>query len=251
VSDERPVLVIHGVANHDKAAFEQRVAEFNQRVNAGAVTSWRFIPVFWGDLGAVEEGIEDTIPRPPLLSLLPVRDGREEPDMASPRGVEMLNALFAHGPDGQEGAPAADGGYQQVRSDKAKRDAVAEAARTRTAERATVRADDTAEEVADAIRASWADVVYLKAIDHPGVLEAIGRAVADAVTQDGAPVQFEADDEMEEPGGFAVRDDERDVDGYEVHTRGPITAFQRFVGRVVYGVDRAVGAVLAPVSGIS
>ena len=249
MSDERPVLVVHGVANHDKAAFEQRVAEFNQRVNAGAATSWKFLPVFWGDLGAVEEGIEDTIPGPPLLSLLPVRDDREEPNTVSPRGMEMLNALFVPGPDGQEGAPAADGGYLPVRSDEAKRDTVAEAARTRTAERVTVRADDTAEEVAEAIRASWGEVVYLKAIDHPGVLEAIGRAVADAVTQDGAPVQFEADDEVEEPGGFAVRDDERDVDGYEVHTRGPITAFQRFVGRVVYGVDRAVGAVLGEVMG--
>lgn len=80
MSDERPVLVIHGVANHDKAAFEQRVAEFNQRVNAEAASTWRFLPVYWGDLGAVEEGIEDTIPSPPLLSLLPVRDSREEPD---------------------------------------------------------------------------------------------------------------------------------------------------------------------------
>lgn len=136
-----------------------------------------------------------------------------------------------------------------MRSDEAKRDTVAEAARTRTAERVTVRAGDTAEEVAEAIRASWGDVVYLKAIDHPGVLEAIGRAVADAVTQNGAPVQFEADDEVEEPGEFAVRDDERDVNGYEVHTRGPIMAFQRFVGRVVFGVDRAVGAVLGEVLG--
>lgn len=249
MSGERPVLVVHGVANHDRAAFEQRVAEFNRRINDGATTSWRFIPVFWGDLGAAEEGIEDTIPAPPLLSLLSVRDDGQEPDIVSPAGLEMVNALFAAGPDGQEGMPADGAGYQPVRSDEAKRDMVAEAARTRTAERVTVRADDTADEVADAIRASWGDVVYLKAIDHPRVLEAVGRAVADAVTEDGAPVSLGADAEAAQSDGFAVRADETDVDEYEVGTRGPITAFRRFVGRVVYGVDRAVGAVLGEVLG--
>jgi hypothetical protein len=249
MSGGRPVLVVHGVANHDQAAFEQRVGEFNWRVNDGATVSWRFIPVFWGDLGAGEEGIEDTIPVPPLLSLLRVRDGREEPDMLSPAALEMLNALFVPGPEGQEGGPATASGYHPVRSDEARRDMVTEAARTRTAERVTVRADDTPEEVAEAIRASWADVVYLKAIDHPGVLQAVGRALADAVAEDGARVLFDGDDAAGEPGMFAVRGDDSDVGGYEVDTRGPSTAFRRFVGRVVYGVDRAVGAVLGEVLG--
>lgn len=249
MSGERPVLVVHGVANHDKAAFERRVGEFNQRVNEGATASWRFIPVFWGDLGAAEEGVEDTIPVPPLLSLLRVRDGSEEPDTVSPAALEMLNALFAPGRDDQEHAPGAAPGYQPVRSDEARRDAVAEAARTRTAERVTVRGDDTAEEVAEAIRASWADVVYLKAIDHPAVLDAVGRAIADAVAEDDALVLFDDGDAVGKSGIFAVRDDESDADWYEVSTRGPVTAFRRFVGRVVYGVDRAVGAVLGEVLG--
>ena len=249
MSDGRPVLVIHGVANHDKNLFEHRVAELNRRVNAGCATSWRFIPVFWGDLGAVQEGIEDTIPSPPLLSRLPVRagSGQADPDSISPLGLEILNALFAAGLDGETGEPART--YRPVRSDEAKRDAVAEAARMRTEERVTVRADDTAEDVAGAIRASWADVVYLKAIDHPGVLEAIGRAVADAVTEDGSPVRFDVDDEADESGGFGVRDDDRETDDRQVDTRGSITTFQRFVGRVVHGVDRAVGAVLGEVLG--
>ena len=82
MSDERPVLVVHGVANHDKNLFEQRVAEFNRRVNDGSATAWQFIPVFWGDLGAVQEGIEDTIPSPPLLSLA-VRDSSGQADTDS------------------------------------------------------------------------------------------------------------------------------------------------------------------------
>jgi hypothetical protein len=249
MNDERPILVIHGVSNHDKDVFERRVGELNRRVSDGATWGWRFIPVFWGDLGAMEEGIEDTIPAPPLLSLLHVRDNREEPDMLSPVALETLNALFVPGSDGQERARTAAPGYQPVRSDEARRDTMADAARTRTAERVTVRADDTAEEVAEAIRASWADVVYLKAIDHPGVLEAVGRAVADAVTEDDAPALFDGDDAVGKSGMFAVRGDESDLGGHEVGTRRPMTAFRRFVGRVVYGVDRAVGAVLGEVLG--
>jgi len=143
VSEERPVLVIHGVANHDKAAFEQRVAEFNTEVNQGSATHWTFIPVFWGDLGAAEQGIEDTIPNPPLLSRLRVRDGSEEQDAdpISPADLELLSTLFAHEPVGPD-APGAAGGYHPVRSDEAKCEIVAEAARTRAAERVVVRADD-------------------------------------------------------------------------------------------------------------
>ena len=92
-------------------------------------------------------------------------------------------------------------------------------------------------------------MVYLKAIDHPGVLQAIGRAVADAVTEDDTLVLFDDDDAAGESGTFAVRDDESEIDGHEISTRGPTTAFRRVVGRVVYGVDRAVGAVLGEVLG--
>lgn len=249
MSDQRPVLVIHGVANHDQAAFERRVADFNAQVNQESATEWTFIPVFWGDLGAAEQGIEDTIPNPPLASLLGVRDdGEDDPDAISPADLEMLGALAAYRP---AGAPAAAGGSQPVRSDEARREIVAEAARTRAAERVMVRADETAEALAEAIRASWGQVVYLNAIDDPSLLEAIGRAVASAVTPDGAPVGFTADDETEEPGGFAVRGDEDEVEADDYATRRPhpVAAFRQVVGSVVHGVDRAVGAVLGEVLG--
>ena len=252
MSDQRPILVIHGVANHDKNAFEQRVAEFNQKINQGSAASWVFTPVFWGDLGAEGEGIEDTIPVPPLLSVLPVREGEEVPDEElSPDALELLNALFAYRPGGAADAPAAAGGYQPVRSDETKRDTMAGAAKARAAERAAVRDDQTPDEVAKAIQASWADVVYLKAIDDPGLLRAIGRAVANAVTTDGALVPSEADGEAEEPGQFAVREDEPDDEQSEIELRRPhpIQTIEQVTSRVVYGVDRAVGAVLGEVLG--
>ena len=44
MSSERPVLVVHGVANHDKAVFEQRVAEFNSEVNRDLPPTGRSSP---------------------------------------------------------------------------------------------------------------------------------------------------------------------------------------------------------------
>ncbi len=251
MSAERPVLVIHGVANHDKAAFEQRVTEFNRRVNQGSDRSWTFTPVFWGDLGAAENGIEDTIPSPPLLSLF-VRDDSETEDAAaiSPSAAEMLNALFVPGSDGPEGAPSAISGYEPVRSNEARRDAVAEAAADRTAEQVGFRGDEAADDVAEAIRSSWNDVIYLKFIDHPRVLAAIGRAVADSVVRDAVPLRLETDDDTEQSGAFAVRDDDGDPATSDLATRAqPLKVVGRFVGGVMHGVDRAVGAVLGEVLG--
>lgn len=240
MSDQRPVLVIHGVANHDRAAFEQRVADFNAQVNKGAATPWTFTPVFWGDLGAADQGIEDTIPNPPLATLLGVRAGDEEEAGAVSRAdLDLLGALVGGVPSGTDTRSS-----QPVRSDEARRDIVADAARTRTAEQVMVRADETAGAVSEAIRASWGDVVYMNAIDDPGLLQAIGRAIANAVTRDGAAAGFGAGDDAAEPGEYAVRDDE-----YDVRRPHPVNALKQVVGTVVQAVDRSVGAVLGEVLG--
>jgi hypothetical protein len=55
---ESPVLVIHGAAVRDRAAFEAEVARL-----AAAVGSPRpFIPVFWGDLAQPAEAIDEVLP---------------------------------------------------------------------------------------------------------------------------------------------------------------------------------------------
>jgi hypothetical protein len=46
----RPVLVIHGIATHDKVEFEQRVTDLRGTIHA-QLPGVQLIPVFWGDLG--------------------------------------------------------------------------------------------------------------------------------------------------------------------------------------------------------
>lgn len=53
-----PVLVVHGIANHDAAKFKETVAALQDRVGP----SYRLIDVFWGDLGGISNGLRDTLP---------------------------------------------------------------------------------------------------------------------------------------------------------------------------------------------
>lgn len=53
-----PVLVVHGVANHDAAQFSETVAELQARVG----DRYRLIDVFWGDLGGIASGLRDALP---------------------------------------------------------------------------------------------------------------------------------------------------------------------------------------------
>jgi len=53
-----PVLVIHGVATRDREEFEGDVAALAR----AAGTGHRFIPVFWGDLGAHTEAVDAVLP---------------------------------------------------------------------------------------------------------------------------------------------------------------------------------------------
>ncbi len=61
MAEPKPVLVIHGVGCRNSSEFKERVDELNKLVG----DAWKFIPVFWGDLGAEVKGIEDTIPHVP------------------------------------------------------------------------------------------------------------------------------------------------------------------------------------------
>ena len=253
MNGQRPVLVIHGVANHDKGEFEARVAQLQQNVNQGSATQYVFTPVFWGDLGAHSKGIEDTIPSPPLPWQPAVRadgadgaDGQEQYKAISPADVGRLSALLAYRPGLADPTAAVS---PPVRSDADKRDTLAAAAKEHA--QGAVRDDQTAEAVAEGIRESWDDVQYLRAIEDEGLLQAVGRAVADAVTADGASGPGTDDEAADTGGQFAVRDDDAaDVEpGYEVRWPHPIQAVKRVTGQVLHGVDRALGAVLGEVLG--
>lgn len=53
-----PVLVVHGIANHDAAKFKETVEALQERIGP----SYRLIDVFWGDLGGISDGLRHTLP---------------------------------------------------------------------------------------------------------------------------------------------------------------------------------------------
>jgi hypothetical protein len=53
-----PVLVVHGIANHDADQFKATVASLQRSVS----DRFRLIEVFWGDLGGESEGLADSLP---------------------------------------------------------------------------------------------------------------------------------------------------------------------------------------------
>jgi hypothetical protein len=53
-----PVLLVHGIANHDPSAFSATVAALQERVGP----AFQLIEVFWGDLGGIGQGLSDTLP---------------------------------------------------------------------------------------------------------------------------------------------------------------------------------------------
>jgi len=82
-----PVLVVHGAATRDRAAFESEVARL-----AAAVGSNRpFVPVFWGDLARPAEAIDDVLPYLSWLgragSSSPPPEAAVESDDADERGL--------------------------------------------------------------------------------------------------------------------------------------------------------------------
>src|SRR5712691_1609595 len=54
-----PIVIIHGVANHEEAAFLAEVAKLQTKLGS----SRKLIPVFWGDLGGKSVDISDCLPQ--------------------------------------------------------------------------------------------------------------------------------------------------------------------------------------------
>ena len=57
----RPVLVVHGIANHDRDAFTKQVDRLQESIRK-PLPDVSLIPVFWGDLGGHSGSITDCLP---------------------------------------------------------------------------------------------------------------------------------------------------------------------------------------------
>jgi uncharacterized protein (UPF0218 family) len=58
---KKPVLVVHGIANHDRAEFESHVTKLQIAISKD-LPDVQLVPVFWGDLGGQSQDISDCLP---------------------------------------------------------------------------------------------------------------------------------------------------------------------------------------------
>lgn len=196
-----PVLVVHGVANRDLSQFQRLVGDLQGRLKQ----RFELVPVFWGDLGARTVGIGDTIPD---LGASRVRGDFEEPlDPAvslalvsrqeatgRTRSIDAIAALIADALFQEM-----DGGEERVR---------------------------TTSDVEKAIREELPETVYLRNIDSPRVLEAVGKSIA---------------------AGMLAGSEDGPEGAREVRVES--TGDRGFIGRLLRQADKLIGAVLGEAFG--
>lgn len=145
----KPVLVVHGVANHDKPDFESRVATLGNAIKAD-LPNVDLIPVFWGDLGGRSQDISDCLPI--------LQDGH---------WTTRAEDVFALAPGGEELVRAGAGLTNEERAQL-------------IAGSVGVRGEDAKEaEISSALGSTE----YLQLIDDRSTLEAIGTLLETGATE--------------------------------------------------------------------
>lgn len=167
-----PVLVIHGVANRDEKEFNSRVKNLSSKLGP----SWECIPIFWGDLGAKEEDIIDTLP-----------DVREIP--AIPLDAKHIQSFFK----GREDTP-------QVRSQDYQLELILHGVKAVSGSGSTpVRSTSTPDAISDVLQKELSKTRVVKYIEDPQVLEGIGHIIGRVVIDGMSSGRAEAN------GNVAVR----------------------------------------------
>jgi hypothetical protein len=155
-----PVLVIHGVANHNREKFEALVSELRRKTDPRL----ELIPIFWGDLGGRNVDVEDTLP----LVRAAVRAEALSIDPA------LVEAILA--------GTAADVTRTVIRGavdpESAILDGIDQVVGGATA--MPTRAAETGDAIRQAVREELPNTRYLRLIRDRSVLEAIGRALGSA-----------------------------------------------------------------------
>ena len=166
---KKPVLVVHGIANHDRAEFESHVTKLQTAISR-YLPDVQLIPVFWGDLGGQSKDISDCLPllkdgqwttrAEGLLSIPPVGlEVRGEPNLNNDQRASIIagSAMSA----------------ELVRSEP----------------------DATKAAIAEALR----HTDHLQKIDDPELLKAVGDIVRETLADNSATPAA---------GGFEVRGEE-------------------------------------------
>lgn len=192
----RPVLVVHGIANHDQTGFEQRVTTLQRAIHA-ELPNLQLIPVFWGDLGGASKDIVDSLPQ------------------------------FAHGQWTTRASEILSSDFKGVEvraepmSNEERAAVITGSAMSANAVRSEL--DTTTAAIADALD----QTEYLQKIDDPELLQEVGNIVNDALR---------TDHEDRATGQFAVRSDQTSFEtrgwiGDRV--KGVIAGVDKLIGRLV------------------
>lgn len=201
-----PILIVHGVANHDLGPFHEQVARLQPLLGADKM----LIPVDWGPLGGQSTDLADCLPA--------YSQGqwhvRSEDEATPAMNPELVRAMV--------GAATLDNARRaQLVSDQ-------------VPAQSTVRGTpggDAQLRVRDAVAGELASTQVLQHIDDGQTLAIVGRAIAavlqDLPTADTAPV-------LNSP--YAVRGD--------IDTRGLLDPVSQIAGHVLHGIDDALGRMM-------
>lgn len=220
-----PILVVHGIANHDPEPFQQAVAALQARVGK----RYRLIDVAWGDLGGSWDGLRDTLPD--VLAHRPDTRGETVRNEGLAVGDDILDAqaFFAALQAGRQalmGAHATRASQQNVVDALYRETLRAAAVPAPTTFETRAGADDLYQTLSEAIPATR----FLANVEDPVLQQAVGELLADYLQAQAGAQPLGRTTE-----GFVTRgllDDSRQ-------------ALKRFIGRL----DDLVGKLVANVAG--
>lgn len=207
-----PVLVVHGVANHDAAQFKKIVDALQVRVG----DRYRLIEVFWGDLGGISSGLRDTLP---VLF----------PKIETTRGGSDAEAFFGLVQIQRQALMGAE-------VTRAEQDAVVDALYRTTLQAGGVTAagPETTRGGDDDLRQALAEQIpatrYLKKLDDAPLQQAVGELLAEYLR-------------AQQPGdGFGVAPG-------EITTRGWLDDSKQALNDFIGKIDDLVGKVTSNLAG--
>ncbi|MBW8833299.1 MAG: hypothetical protein JF606_28770 [Burkholderiales bacterium] len=216
-----PILVVHGVNNHDFAPFAKQVEKLQQALGPER----QLVPVYWGDLGGQSTDLADCLPA--------FTDG--EWHVRSDDGISLnLNPQAVRAIVGPRG----------VLDNATRADIVSGQVQPASLVRSVPGAQS--EQVRDAVSSELVATQVLQYTDDRETLAIVGRAI-DAVLRD-IPASSVVQRPTSPPGefvvgdGHAVRGDDR-LAG-EDDTRGLIDPVKRIASHVIEGIDNALGRVI-------
>jgi hypothetical protein len=193
----KPILVVHGIANHDKAEFEQRVSTLQSAIHT-ELPDVKLIPVYWGDLGGASKDIIDSLPQ--------FAHGQ----WTTRAAAEILSS----GPTGIE-----------VRAEPMNNEKRAALISGSALSAELVRSEPDA--TTAAIAAALDQTTHLQKINDPELLQAVGNIVQEALRDDSGPSEI---------GTFDVRGGESPIEtrGWiRDKVKGVLAGIDKLVGKLV------------------